>query len=138
MTVSARIQRFFLLLFRFVLRGVPFLVLDLFVDFACADSRRFLLTVRAAISFARFVLRPRRCADSLMCSYCRFRFALLTPRGASLPPACPTIGGAGRKLDVTSLSTRGHFISSLIAGAVWVFGALLLVRPMERTRTASA
>ena len=34
--------------------------------------------------------------------------------------------------DVTSTSTRGHFISSLISGAAWVVGALLLVGPMKR------
>lgn len=32
---------------------------------------RFLLTVRAPISFARFVLAPRSFAESLTCSYCR-------------------------------------------------------------------
>jgi hypothetical protein len=49
---------------------------ELFVSPACA---RCLFTVRAAISSARPL--PRACSDSLMCSYCRFRFALLTPRG---------------------------------------------------------
>ena len=34
--------------------------------------------------------------------------------------------------DVTSASTRGHFISSLISGAAWAVGALLLVGPMKR------
>jgi hypothetical membrane protein len=34
--------------------------------------------------------------------------------------------------DVTSTLTRGHFISSLISGATWLLGALLLVRPMKR------
>jgi hypothetical protein len=34
--------------------------------------------------------------------------------------------------DVTSTSTRGHFISSLISGAAWAVGALLLVGPMKR------
>ena len=34
--------------------------------------------------------------------------------------------------DVTSASTRGHFISSLISGAAWALGALLLVGPMRR------
>ncbi|HEY7447136.1 MAG TPA: DUF998 domain-containing protein [Vicinamibacterales bacterium] len=34
--------------------------------------------------------------------------------------------------DVTSVSTRGHFISSLISAATWVVGALLLVGPMKR------
>jgi hypothetical protein len=48
--------------------------------FVSPASDRCLLTVAAAISVARFVLRPRRSADSLMCSYCRARFALLTPR----------------------------------------------------------
>ena len=34
--------------------------------------------------------------------------------------------------DVTSASTRAHFISSLVSGAAWVIGALLLVGPMKR------
>ena len=34
--------------------------------------------------------------------------------------------------DITSTSTRGHFISSLISGAAWAVGALLLVGPMKR------
>jgi hypothetical protein len=50
-------------------------------DFVCPACARCLFTVRAAISFARFVLLPRFLADSLMCSYCRLRFALFTPRG---------------------------------------------------------
>ena len=34
--------------------------------------------------------------------------------------------------DVTSASTRAHFISSLVSGAAWAVGALLLVAPMRR------
>jgi len=34
--------------------------------------------------------------------------------------------------DVTSASTRGHFISSLVSGGSWVVGAFLLVGPMKR------
>jgi hypothetical membrane protein len=34
--------------------------------------------------------------------------------------------------DVTSASTREHFISSLLSAATWVVGALLLVGPMKR------
>jgi hypothetical membrane protein len=34
--------------------------------------------------------------------------------------------------DVTSASTRGHFISSLLSGGTWAVGALLLVGPMKR------
>jgi hypothetical protein len=45
-------------------------------DFASPVSARFLLTVRAAISLARFVDRPCFCSDSLTCSYWRSRFAL--------------------------------------------------------------
>jgi hypothetical protein len=46
-------------------------------DFASPDSARCLLTVRAAISFARFAERPPFfSSDSLTCSYCRSRFAL--------------------------------------------------------------
>src|SRR5579884_4150118 len=45
-------------------------------DFVSPDWARCLLTVRAAISFARFVDRPCFFSESLMCSYCRSRFAL--------------------------------------------------------------
>lgn len=48
--------------------------------------------------------------------------------GQGLMPAEMANGVA----DVTSASTRGHFISSLISGAAWAVGALLLVRPMRR------
>jgi hypothetical membrane protein len=34
--------------------------------------------------------------------------------------------------DITSTSTRGHFICSLITGAAWAVGALTLVIPMKR------
>src|SRR5688572_29305804 len=84
----AGLQRF-LLPFRLLL----FLLDDFFEDFVWPALLRSLLTVRAAISFARFVLRPFFFADSLMCSYCRLRFALFTPRGGisvlrrSWPPA---------------------------------------------------
>jgi hypothetical protein len=45
-------------------------------DFVSPDAARCLLTVRAAISFARFVERPCFFSESLTCSYCRSRFAL--------------------------------------------------------------
>jgi hypothetical membrane protein len=34
--------------------------------------------------------------------------------------------------DVTSAFTRGHFVSSLLSGATWAVGALMLVGPMKR------
>jgi hypothetical membrane protein len=34
--------------------------------------------------------------------------------------------------DITSTSTRAHFICSLISGAAWAIGALMLVGPMKR------
>ena len=34
--------------------------------------------------------------------------------------------------DVNSASTRAHFVSSLISGAAWIVGALMLVGPMSR------
>jgi hypothetical membrane protein len=34
--------------------------------------------------------------------------------------------------DVTSASTRGHFISSLLSGATWAVGAVVLIGPMKR------
>ena len=45
-------------------------------DFASPAWARCLLTVRAAISFARSVDSPFSCSDSLMCSYWRSRLAL--------------------------------------------------------------
>ena len=48
--------------------------------------------------------------------------------GQGVMPAVMVDGVA----DVTSTSTRGHFISSLIAGASWTVGAVLLVGPMKR------
>ena len=45
-------------------------------DFVSPFSARCLLTVRAAISFARLVERPCFFSESLMCSYCRSRFEL--------------------------------------------------------------
>jgi hypothetical protein len=44
--------------------------------FASPLLARSLLTVRAAISLARFVERPCLRSLSLMCSYCRSRLAL--------------------------------------------------------------
>jgi len=46
--------------------------------FASPARARSLFTVRAAISSARSSLRPRSFRPSLMCSYCRSRFALHT------------------------------------------------------------
>jgi hypothetical protein len=45
--------------------------------FASPARARSLLTVRAAISFARFSDAPRSSTLSLMCSYWRSRLALL-------------------------------------------------------------
>ena len=57
--------------------------------FVSLASARCLFTVAAAISFARRGLRPRCCSDSMMCSYCRTRFALRTPRGGIQLSSCP-------------------------------------------------
>src|SRR5436190_11047665 len=45
-------------------------------DFVSPAFLRCLLTVRAAISFARFVDLPDFFSDSLTCSYCRSRLSL--------------------------------------------------------------
>jgi len=45
-------------------------------DFVSPFCARVLLTVRAAISFARFVDLPCFFSESLTCSYCRSRFEL--------------------------------------------------------------
>jgi uncharacterized protein YhhL (DUF1145 family) len=37
--------------------------------------------------------------------------------------------------DVTSGSTRAHFVSSLVSAAAWAAGALMLVGPMKRSQT---
>jgi hypothetical membrane protein len=52
----------------------------------------------------------------------------LAVAGQGLMPAEMIDGVA----DVSSSSTRGHFISSLISAAAWAIGALLLVGPMKR------
>ena len=52
----------------------------------------------------------------------------LAVAGQGLMPAAMVNGVA----DITSASTRGHFISSLISGAAWALGTLLLVGPMKR------
>jgi hypothetical membrane protein len=52
----------------------------------------------------------------------------LAVSGQGVFPAEMTNGVA----DVTSASTRGHFMSSLLSGATWAVGALVLVGPMKR------
>ncbi len=52
----------------------------------------------------------------------------LAVAGQGVMPAEMTNGVA----DVASTSTQGHFIGSLISGAAWALGALLLVGPMKR------
>ena len=49
---------------------------DFDFPFVSPDCARCLFTVRAAISFARFVERPCFFSLSLMCSYCRSRLLL--------------------------------------------------------------
>lgn len=65
---------------------------DVDLDFVSPDSARCLLTVRAAISFARFVERPCLLSESLMCSYCRSRFEL-HDSGMGLRPPGVFLGG---------------------------------------------
>ena len=48
--------------------------------------------------------------------------------GQGMMPATMVNGVA----DVTSTSTRGHFISSLVSAAAWAVGAFLLAGPMKR------
>src|SRR5438132_8299882 len=55
-------------------------------DFASPLRARSLLTVRAAISFARLVEAPRFLAPSLTCSYCRSRLLLHADCGIRIPP----------------------------------------------------
>src|SRR4051812_39562690 len=65
--------------------------------FVSPARARSLLTVRAAISFARFVEAPCFLAPSLTCSYCRSRLLLQASSGtfdpflggAFRPEACP-------------------------------------------------
>jgi hypothetical membrane protein len=49
--------------------------------------------------------------------------------GQGIIPAEMTKGVA----DITSPYTRGHFISSVISGAAWAIGVLLLTGPMRRS-----
>jgi len=48
--------------------------------------------------------------------------------GQGLMPAAMVDG----RVDITSLSTRGHFVSSLLTGLAWLAGALMLLAPMKR------
>jgi hypothetical membrane protein len=52
----------------------------------------------------------------------------LAVAGQGLLPAVMANGVA----DITSPWTRGHFVSSLISGAAWAVGALMLIGPMKR------
>ena len=52
----------------------------------------------------------------------------LAVAGQGVMPAVMANGVA----DVASISTRGHFVCSLISAAAWAVGALLLVGPMKR------
>jgi hypothetical protein len=73
-----------------------------FVSPACA---RCLFTVRAAISSARSSPTPRSSSDSLTCSYCRFRFGFVTPRGGIPRPPFSATGhrsGDGSKNATTA------------------------------------
>jgi len=65
-------------------------------DFVSPAFARSLLTVRAAISSARFSPTPRSSSESLMCSYCRLRLALFTPRGGIQTPRAPVAGARSR------------------------------------------
>ena len=61
------------------------------------DCARFLLTVRLAISSARFVLAPRSLALSFTCWYCRSRL-LLHDCGMWHPFHCADLGVPRREL----------------------------------------
>lgn len=80
-------------------------------DFVSPDCARCLLTVRAAISFARFVERPCFSSESLTCSYCRSRFAL-----HDWGIACDLLGGflAGQHMPMSGTvyarATRSGFV----------------------------
>jgi len=69
--------------------------------------------------------------QSLLRSLSRLLLVLsgLAIAGQGVIPAEMTNGVA----DITSPYTRGHFISSLISGAAWAIGALLLIGPMKRS-----
>src|SRR3989442_460904 len=76
--------------------------------FVSPDLARSLLTVRAAISLARFVERPSFFSDSLTCSYWRSRFALHACRGISNP--FPGLRGSDTRFRVGY--SRGGFWTS--------------------------
>jgi hypothetical protein len=58
---------------------------DFFAVFVRPSALRSLFTVRAAISFARFVPTPRSFSESLMCSYCLSSLSLHPAGIAPLP-----------------------------------------------------
>jgi hypothetical protein len=66
--------------------------------------------------------RSRTLATSLLV------LAGLAVAGQGIMPAKMANGVA----DVTSTSTRGHFISSLVSAAAWAMGALWLTGPIKR------
>jgi hypothetical membrane protein len=77
-------------------------------------------------ALARAVRRER--SNTLVLAGLLLVVAGLAVAGQGLIPAEMIRGVA----DVTSPYTRGHFISSLVSGAAWAIGALLLVKPMKQ------
>ena len=80
------------------------------------------------------IARAANTTPSLLRTLCAVLLVLsgLAIVGQGVMPAEMANGVA----DVTSASTRGHFISSLVSGAAWAVGALLLVGPMRRRGVA--
>ena len=76
------------------------------------------------LSHRRMCERRDRCLSRLLLVLSGLAIA-----GQGVIPAEMTNGVA----DITSPYTRGHFISSLISGAAWAIGALLLLGPMKRS-----
>src|SRR5436190_17734500 len=86
-------------------------------DLASPLRARSLFTVAAAISFARLVERPSFFSESLMCSYCRSRFAL-HDLGIWVRPPGGFLGG--QQLPVTSGNySRRRRMSRYSSGGFW-------------------
>lgn len=102
-------------------------------DFVFPSAARRLLTVAAAICFARFVLRPAFSSDSLMCSYWRAFFAPDTPRGGMLvsssPAAIHRTGARPLEARCVLAASRGGVKIALLMAARRVLQAAVASQP---------
>src|SRR2546423_312907 len=82
---------------------------------------RVLFVVAAAIRAATLPERPRADSLRLMCSYCRLRFALFTPRGGMRAPPLRIASSAW----TAKSGPRDRFVSTLCPVRAALLAALL-------------